>query len=157
MADTLAPRRIKTDKPLLYVRRKGLRLEPYARFDFDVLAEFPEGARLRAELSQRRSIPGHRHYWAVLNEAVKADGRWSSPEQLHRALKWHCGLVEEAPRLDGTIAMDLSSTAFERMDEGEFRAYKKAALHALEVELGIDGEDLSAMADSVLGPDERAA
>ena len=147
------------DTPTLFVKAQGGALVPYARFDADLLSRYPQGAKLRAEITQPRNVPYQRLYWAVLKAVCDATGRWPNPETLHKALKLHLGVVDEIPSVHGERLILPGSTAFANMDQAAFRDYADSAFDLISTDIcpGLNVDDLLALAKGRLGPDERAA
>lgn len=147
------------DTPVLYVRAKQGVLVPHARFDADLLSRYPQETKLRAEITQPRSVPYQRLYWAVLKAVCDATGRWPNPETLHKALKLHLGVVDTIASVHGEPVLLPGSTAFREMDQAAFREYADTAFDLISTDIcpGLNVDDLLALAKGRLGPEERAA
>lgn len=145
------------EKASVLVKRKGEMLLPLARFDGAAITGFREGAVLKCELSESRSLPRHRLYWAVLTAVVQATGKWPNAEALHHALKIHLGAVEEIASVRGEILIRPKSTSFGKMDEREFREFFDNVLLAITTEVcpGMTVEDLLSLGRARL--EERRA
>ncbi|SDQ98510.1 Protein of unknown function [Rhizobiales bacterium GAS113] len=141
----------------LFLRSDGQALWPRARFDLALLGKFRRDVPLEAEIKERRSLPRHRLYWAVLQAVVDATGKWTSAEIMHEAVKMHLGYFEMVADLNGELRSRPKSTSFGKMDEVEFREYFNAAMLAITTEVlpGMTIEDLLALGNERIR--ERAA
>jgi hypothetical protein len=146
------------DSPILFVRRKGETLVPYARFDADLLARYRQDVRLRAEITEPRSLPSHRYYWAALQAVCEATGKWPNAEALHRAMKLHLGIIETLASVQGEPIILPGSTAFRALDESQFRQYADSAFTLISTHIcpGLTVDDLLLLAKGKLGADEAA-
>ncbi|ABS68906.1 hypothetical protein Xaut_3678 [Xanthobacter versatilis] len=146
-----------SDKPSIWLVRKGELLLPRARFDAEALTRYREGVTLRAELTEPRSGGVNRLYWSVLSAVCAATGKWSSSEVLHHALKMHLGYFESYASVHGEVDTRAQSTAFDRMDAAKFREYFDAAMLTITTEIlpGLTVEDILALGKARLT--ERAA
>jgi hypothetical protein len=145
------------NKAALILEYDGQVFRPRARFDAAVAALFRRGVPLHAELSERRSLPRQRLYWAILQAVVDATGKWPNAEALHHALKIHTGFIEEIASVNGEVLILPRSTSFSKMGEQDFRTYFDAAMEAITTEVvpGMTLEDLLALGNVRLAPDER--
>lgn len=62
------------ERAYLFLRSDGDKLWPRSRFDAALLLKFRRDVPLEAQLKERRSLPRHRLYWAVLQAVVDAAG-----------------------------------------------------------------------------------
>jgi hypothetical protein len=113
------------------MRRTPRGFEPVAEFDVEAMERYAIGSTVEVSVRQRRSSPHHRLYWSVLSKVVENCEDWSSAEQLHDAIKLQLGYTERMKTIDGRIAWCASSTAFGRMDQGEFRVFFDHAMGAI--------------------------
>ena len=125
----------------VHMRRKGLMLEPASAMDAEKLASYANGSEVEVTIRQRRSGPQHRLYWAMLANVVTATGGdpYPTAEHLHEALKIRLGYVKLVKALDSDIKRVLpDSTAFNAMDQAEFKAYFDKAVAAIAEGFGFD-------------------
>jgi hypothetical protein len=135
------------ERAYLFLRSDGEKLWPRSRFDGALLAKFRRDVPLEAQLKERRSLPRHRLYFAVLQAVVDATGKWSNVEIMHEAVKMHLGYFEMVADLHGELRARPKSTSFAKMDEAEFREYFSAAMLAITTEVlpGMTVDDLLAL------------
>jgi hypothetical protein len=125
--------------PRPMMRKTGGGLSPVSQFDAEEFADFPNGMLFDLIPRNKRTLPLQRTYWLVLKRAVDATGRWQTRRVLHTALKVKMGLVEPIYDLDGNVSgMQPHSTAFEEMDQGEFKVYFDGAMAKLSEAVGYD-------------------
>jgi len=117
------------------VVRDGDVLRPYAPYDHEMIQRLPNGKPVRAQVKQFRSLPRHRLYWVVLRLVVANNELFSTVEGLHKVLLVGCGVTEPFVDLDGNISLIPSSTAFDKMDEGEFKDYFDKAMAIIEAKI----------------------
>lgn len=131
----------------MFLRSDGKALWPRARFDLALLGRFRRDVPLEARIAEKRSLPRHRLYWAVLQAVVDATGKWASAEVMHEAVKMHLGYFEMVADLNGELRARPKSTSFGKMDEAGFREYFNAAMLAITTEVlpGMTIDDLLAL------------
>ena len=131
--------RTKDKRPPPTVVKRAGKLVPASAYDAERLDAIPDGAEFDAVERSVRSLPHHRLYWAALDTAVRATGRWATPEALHTALKVECGRVEPVFGLDGKVkGMIPDSTSFAAMGQREFAEYFGQAMAKLAEAVGFD-------------------
>jgi len=129
----------KDKPPLPSVYKTGKGLAPLTMFDAEQLDGFPLGTEFELRCLTKRSWPQLKTYWKALGLAVKATGRWQSPEALHVALKVKLGHTVPIFDLKGNVAgMIPNSAALDAMDHAEFMAFFNAAMEALAEAIGAD-------------------
>ena len=125
--------------PAPIVRLTSSRLVPVSAYDAEELQGYAIGTEFDLVSRTRRSIPQNGTYWKCLQHTVDATGLWPSREALHTALKVRMGHVEPVFDLNGNVVgMQPHSTAFQKMDHKEFRAFMDGALMALSDAVGFD-------------------
>lgn len=128
-------------------------LHPVTAHDDEALAAIPFGKEFTATLTQKRSLPQSRFYWALLGKVVANHSFYARSEALHLWLKTRLGYVESIEFHDGTVHTRVSSTAFDKMDGFEMRRYMDLALTVLcdEVIPGMDEGALLYEVERMLG------
>ncbi len=125
--------------PAPIVTYTGGRLSPVSAFDAQEPDGYPNGTQFDLIARTKRSLPHHGLYWAALTRVVEVTGSWPSREALHTALKVRLGRVEPIFDLKGNvIGMRPDSTAFDAMNQKEFREYFDQAMAALSEAVGFD-------------------
>jgi hypothetical protein len=122
------------------VGRSGPGLVPVGPYDVEMLDGL-DGTERRARLTKARSVPQNSLYWVTLANVLAGTHlgqRFASPVHLHRALLMATGRRTEITDLYGEIFFVPDSTAFDRMDGDDFRAYFDAAMAILAAEIGAD-------------------
>jgi hypothetical protein len=112
-----------TEKPTILVQRRGSFLQPWSPLDEDLLGEFPQAKKLKAVLTQPRSVGRLRLYWALI--ALVRSNMDSPPtrEALHDGVKIRLGLTSPIKFATGEIVDVPRSVAFDKMDEDEFASF----------------------------------
>ena len=131
-------RRKDTAPPPVVCLMEG-RLVPVSAYEAEEIDRHPDGTEFDLVARKRRSLPQLRTYWRMLDNAVKATGRWQSREALHTALKVELGYVEPIFGMDGKIkGMIPDSTAFAAMNADAFRQFFDKAVKVLAEATGTD-------------------
>lgn len=113
-----------TEKPEIYVIRRGDMLTPAGPSDGERIRELPSGKALRVEVRQpRRSSQQNRLYWSLLGVVCENLDQPIKPEDLHQWLKMRLGLTSEIRLRSGEIVEVPRSVAFDKMPHEEFQAY----------------------------------
>jgi hypothetical protein len=122
----------------------GQALVPYASYDKEMMEELPNGVPVRLQFAQPRSLPRHRLYRVVLRQVVKNSDLFATEDALHKTLLVGCGVVEPVITVDNDIIMIPSSTAFDAMEEDEFKKYFDQAMQIICTKIipGLDIDDL---------------
>lgn len=115
------------------------RLTPATAYDAEALDGYPQGTEFTLTANTKRSLPQHRTYWRALDHAVKATGRWATPEALHTAIKVELGRVEPIFDMNGKVkGMIPESIAFGAMTQQEFLTFFNQAMTVLSEAIGYD-------------------
>lgn len=112
-----------TENAPIFVHRRGSFLAPWAPLDEESIAAFPAGAKLRARLTQPRSVGRHRLYWALLELVRENMDHPPSRETMHEAVKMRLGLTTPVRFRSGETVDVPRSIAFDAMSEGEFAVF----------------------------------
>lgn len=129
----------KDKAPAPIVRRTAKGFQPVSAYDAEILMSDPVGAEYDLVKRSRRSLPQHRLYWQVLTQVVRATGKWPSAEYLHDDLKLACGYRRQVVDWStGEVSIAVDSTAFDAMNQDEFRVYFDLAMSKLNEHLGFD-------------------
>lgn len=138
---------------VVYVRRKGSKLEPCSLVDEEAMSEFPEGKDLSITISRTRSSKQHRFFWAFLNKICENHETYKRAEQLLLWLKIRLGYVEQVHFHDDQIWWVPQSISFNGMDQNEFQKFFNAALDIVvsEVIPGLSVEQLIVEIEQMLG------
>lgn len=113
-------------------------IAPVSGFDQEQLMGFPIGAEFKLVRMNKRSIPQHRAYWKALSLVCESTNQWPTPEHLHDALKRTCGYVTVNHDMSGRPFVTTDSTAFDAMNQDEFKAYFDKAMAKLSEAVGFD-------------------
>jgi hypothetical protein len=116
----------KDESPTFYMTRKGAALYPEMGIDADLLQRLPSGTRIKVKVSEGRSPPRLRLYWAYLGRVVAATQCAPTSEALHAAVKIGVGLVTPV-MLKGWSVNVPRSVSFDKMSETEFSEFLQSA------------------------------
>jgi len=138
---------------VIYVRRRGSKLEPCSLVDEEALQEFPAEKDLSVTISRTRSTKQHRFFWAILNKICENHAEYRRAEQLLLWLKIRLGYVEEVRFHDDKVWWVAQSISFNAMDQEEFRKFFHAALDVIveEVIPGLNTSELIVEVEQLLG------
>jgi hypothetical protein len=138
---------------VIYVRRRGSKLEPCSLVDEEALQEFPAEKDLSVTISRTRSTKQHRFFWAILNKICENHAEYHRAEQLLLWLKIRLGYVEEIRFHNDKVWWVAQSISFNAMDQEEFRKFFHAALDVIVVEVipGLNTSELIIEVEQLLG------
>jgi|APFre7841882654_1041346.scaffolds.fasta_scaffold190935_2 hypothetical protein len=138
---------------VIYVRKRGNKLEPCALVDEEALEQFPEGKDLSVTVSRIRSTKQHRFFWAFLNKICENHDTYQRAEQLLLWLKIRLGYVEQVHFHDEQVWWTPQSISFNAMGQEEFRKFFNAALDVIVAEVipGLNTEELIVEVEKMLG------
>lgn len=123
--------------PMLVKTRGGIR--PARAWDGEALMADPDGTEYEAHKISKRKPKQHRTYWKALALVVKSTGRWATVSHLHDELKVACGFYRVAKSLrTGQDMIYPDSTAWDKMDQDQWREYMNAAMATLSEAVGFD-------------------
>lgn len=106
----------------------GRYLVPASPHDVERLQKYKPGQQLKADkLVKPRSLPMQGKYWACLAEVVAATEIVPTSEHLHDLIKMKTGYVTPAVLKNGEVCWIADSTAFDKMDDGQFLEFIKNA------------------------------
>ena len=123
---------------------KDFTFKPQSEYDHQLVAHLKAGSRVRLDVTEFRSLPRNSYYWVILQVVVENSECFATKEALHKTLLLACGVVEPIIDLDGEIVMAPASTAFDKMPEGEFKAYFDKAMQLISQRI-IPGLDLNTL------------
>lgn len=112
-----------TERPDIYMVRRGGFLAPLAPMDADALERFPRSTRLKVKITQPRNVGRHRLYWAALQLVRDNMDDPPSLDALHAAVKIKLGYVKPIRFRNGETVMIPDSVAFDAMDEATHREF----------------------------------
>ncbi|MDS1138612.1 hypothetical protein [Nitratireductor indicus] len=133
----------KRERPAYAFIRRGNSLVPEMDFDARALDGVANGQRVKVDVSEFRSAPRLRAYWAMLHDVVTATECAPSAERLHEAMKLELGIVDHVQVKGFKVAVP-ASIAFDRMTESEMVEYFNLAQRWLAETYGYVPEDRSA-------------
>lgn len=140
-------------RPAIIMQRVGLSLRPMTDLDASAIEALPFKKGLKVKITQGRSSPSNRLYWAMLRlvaDNLPGDVRdW----HLHELLKLRFGVsVQFNLRTMGKVTIP-GSTAFDAMPEEKWREFLPKVIDFLceEVIPGMGKDDLMAMAREMVG------
>jgi len=120
---------------VIYVRRRGNKLEPCSLVDEEALNELPEGKDFSATIARTRSTKQHRFFWALLQKICENNETYRRPEQLLLWLKIKLGYVEQVRFHDDKVWWVPQSISFNAMGQDEFKKFFDAALDVIVEEV----------------------
>lgn len=120
---------------VIYVRRRGNKLEPCSLVDEEALNELPEGKDFSATIARTRSTKQHRFFWALLQKICENHETYRRPEQLLLWLKVKLGYVEQVRFHDDQVWWVPQSISFNAMGQDEFKKFFDAALDVIVEEV----------------------
>lgn len=121
--------------------------------DLEALERVRPGRPFAVKAVFKRSVPHHRWYWGLIG--VVADGLGIASATLHAQLKFEAELVERILSSQAFgVAVQLKSTAFDRMDEPAFTAYRARAVDIIFERYlpGIARKDVFQRVEEMCGP-----
>jgi hypothetical protein len=150
----------------IQMRREFSRLVPATPYDLEQLEQLPQRKTVKVVVTQARSLPHQRFYWALLGHVCKAHPIYKRSEQLHLALKFTLGYIDHLKLHTGQVVPIVSSTSFAKMDQPAFKLFFDSALELMlrEIVPDVRRKDLLAPVEQMLGmrygdlwagPDER--
>lgn len=143
-----------SDRPPIFVQRRGEFLMPQAPIDGDRIRELPAGKPLKLAVTQpRRSSPQNRLYWSLLGVVCANLDQDVEPEALHTWLKIKMGVTTPLILRTGEVVDVPGSIAFDKMDHGPFTTYfdKVKALIVEHLIPNLNSAALEAEARAMLG------
>ncbi len=126
------------DRAPIIVTKTKAGLSPVSAFEAELLDRYPTGAELEITVKQRRSLPLHRTYFAMLAYVNGATEAYPTVEKLNEAIKMHLGYVTTFRRFDGEEIIMADSIAFAAMDQAAFKVFFDQATKALTEKFGFD-------------------
>lgn len=126
------------DRTPILVTKTRNGLSPVSAGDAEMLDRYSTGAELEITVKQRRSLPLHRTYFAMLAYVNKATDAYPNVEKLNEALKMHLGYTTTFRRFDGEEIIMADSIAFAAMDQAAFKEFFDHAERALAEKFGFD-------------------
>lgn len=133
----------------VYVKKsKSGWLDPCSPMDLEAVQKLSPDRQYRCDIVMPRSNAYHNRYWGKLHVAVEstvAGDYWPTAQKLHQALLVMTGHVTPVKIKRGgewEYVMLPDSTAFDRMDQGEFQTYADNALMHLSTLIGVPVEAL---------------
>lgn len=133
--------------------REGRKLVPATKMDWERLGLFPVKQPLQVQTTFQRSSPLNRWYRGLVG--IVAEGLDMAPEALHVELKFRAGLVRHILMgKKGVVVVNLKSTAFNAMDDAEFREYVNLATELIFKDFlpGVRRKDVYKRVEEWVGP-----
>ena len=124
-----------------YAIRTPQGLVPEMAIDAAEFEKYPLGARVRVKITNPRSRPHHRKYWAILAGWVKATDAAYSADTLHTAIKLKLGYTDQI-KMAGVVKEVPKSIDFNSMDQAEFNEFYERAMELLARTGGFDPEEV---------------
>lgn len=109
-------------KPPILMHRRGSQLIAHGPMDEEAIRALPVGKVLKVAVSQPRSVPQHRLYWAALALICENLDAAMTPETLHKVVKVMLGYTQTIQTASGPVVIE-GSIAFDAMNGGDFRAF----------------------------------
>lgn len=144
---------------ITHVRRLGPALYGVDGLAETEIRELPIDKPLKVTITQARSLPQHRLYWAMIALVVDNLATPVSKDALHKWVKIRCGCVELIPLKSGEIDQVDGSIAFDEMDQLAFNAFFERAADLLceHIIPGLGKASLVRQAHEMLGLTWEAA
>jgi hypothetical protein len=141
-----------SEAPPLMLFRRGSQLMPIGALDSETLMRLPAGKPLKVKVTQPRSVPQHRLYFAMLNLVCDNLDQDVTPEALHSWVKVRLGYTTTIRAKSGEVQVPVS-IAFDKMDQATFRAFFDAAKELLVTQIipGVGSDKLEREAREMLG------
>lgn len=118
----------------IFCERKILGLRACDAHSEALLCDLPQGKRLRVKITQDRSGPHHRLFFAMLSMVAKGCGR--DAEELLDIIKIETGHVRKVKANRRTYEFP-ASIAWHNMDQRKFNAFFEVACQVIEEEVGL--------------------
>lgn len=109
-------------RPPILMHRRGSQLIAHGPMDEEAIRALPAGKVLKVAVSQPRSVPQHRLYWAALALVCENLDIGMTTETLHKVVKVMLGYTQTIQTASGPVVIE-GSIAFDAMNGGEFRAF----------------------------------
>ena len=150
-----------TERPAIQVARIGNSIVPLDDLAAKELARFPQRRPLKCKITQPRSLPQHRLYWALLEKTVEnfpedpfGVAEPLDAEALHEWVKIETGYTISVRDRRGKITYVPRSIAFDEMDQPTFEAFFTRVKALIEDRFlpGIDSAAYEAEVRAMLAP-----
>lgn len=148
-----------TERPAIQVTRIGDTIVALDDLAAKELAKFPQRKVLRCRISQPRSVPQHRLYWALLEKTVEnfPEDPFGmveplEAESLHEWVKMETGYTRPVRDVHGKVTHIPRSIAFDEMDQPTFKAFFDRVKDLIETRFfpGIDSDAYEAEVRAML-------
>ncbi|HEX7720434.1 MAG TPA: DUF1367 family protein [Woeseiaceae bacterium] len=123
-------------------RREGFSLIPVGQSALETLRGIGDGASIFVELWKPRNMKQHRKYFALLNNVVKATGRWASVEDLGFDIMLELKRGTFYAARNGSTQFRADSRAVASMPKAEFERLYDDTMALLTDWFGCDPEML---------------
>lgn len=124
-------------------------LQPATAWDAERLDGYAIGARVEAKITQPRSLPHHRTFFAALHQIVASGAtQFTNVDEFLSALKMTCGVTELRKGLDGAPYFVPGSISFASKDQARFKEFVEHCQIAISIRYG---SDLSAIMAEIAG------
>lgn len=131
--------RNKEKSPHIEVVSSPRGLKPMTAWDSESLMMMPEGRVFQLVPVTKRSEKQLKTYWKALGIVVRATGKWTTAENLHREIKLTLGYVEKVVNMrTGEVSLVPDSIALDKMSPDEFRTFMDAAMQLITEATGFD-------------------
>jgi len=129
-----------TERPPIYVYRKGDALFGEMGMDREMIRAFPEGQRIRVDLRTGRVPERLRFYWAFLAKVIAATECAPTKEALHDVIKLNTGFTTPV-NVKGYTVLVPRSISFDAMSEDEFSQFLESAIRWIAESYGVTPEE----------------
>lgn len=145
----------KSEAPALMFARVGDKLVPLDAVSAKELQAMPARKPLKVKITQPRSQPRHRLYWAALELVRENMDNPPTRDVLHKAVKIRLGYSHVIAFKDGTQAVVDGSVAFDKMTDAEHAEFFERFADLVETTLipGIDKAAFTEEARAMLWDD----
>ena len=117
----------------LVIQRRGQVIFPSSSLDLQTLEKLPQKQDLACKIWRPRALPLQKFYRGVVSMVADAIGQRA--DELHLRLKLRAALIQAVHLEAGKHVFVLKSTAFDEMDEIEFRDYVRFAIDVITMEI----------------------
>jgi hypothetical protein len=119
-----------------------------SEYDRELGSRWPVGTVVRADLHAPRSGKQQRWYRALVRTVWRHQDHYASPEAMHKAIQYRLGYFDLIQLHNGEALIEPRSTAFDKMEDGEFREFVDRSWEVIAREI-IPGLDLKGQRELV--------
>lgn len=128
----------------IFLRRHLGALRPIDAIGEEALANIPQGATVKAEITRPRNITFHNKFFALLRVLFPHQNYYPTLTKFRKAVQISLGYCEETKLPSGKIMVEPTSIAFHQMDEAAFEQFMARFFELAETRIipGINRADI---------------